>query len=616
MTKFYPLSALAVACAIAPAQAQELPLEETVVVSSRVAMPLRHLGTSVSVLDAADIRQAGFNSLYDVLREAPGIGASANGGAGKPATLRIRGEEGYRTLVLLDGIDISDTTSTQSSPRMEHLMSKGVQRVEILRGPQGMMYGADAGGVIKISSFTPEEGFGGEASAEAGRYGTSDLSASLGLRGDSGDVSLSVSDFDTDGFNARDTDTDPADNDGYENTTVHAKAGWNIGEKFRVEGVVHDIDGANQYDNCYTNSFSPSNDCSNEYEQTAWRAAARYTGERFTHELSYADSQTDKQDYTEGEPTFGSEGGLERSAYQGSARFSDALQLVYGAEIKTESIDNGSFLHERDQIGYYLEYQGGFADTLFVTAGLRHDDNDDFGQHNSWRISGAWLIPASIGQFKVHGSAGTGFRAPSLYEIAYNQRPGVYPPAADTELKEETSQGYDLGLTWYGENGSTLEATWFDQRVDDGIYFDLITYSGYLQASGESSSSGVEMLAEIPIMDSLLFNANYTYNDSEQADGAPRARRPKHLANVGVKWLPMDERLVLSASLRGSYDAEDTDGTSLDDYQVLDLNASWRILGGLTIYGRVENALDEDYQEVPTYNTSGAAAYAGVRYEF
>ena len=160
------LGLLAAACTI-PAAADS-PLEEIVVTSSRVPMPLREVGTSMSVLDDTTLTRLGFNSLFDALRTQPAVSVSNTGGTGKAATLRIRGEEGYRTLVLLDGIDISDTSSPQVSPRMEQLMSAGIQRVEILRGPQGLMYGADAGGIVNISTLAPEPGFSGDVSAEAG----------------------------------------------------------------------------------------------------------------------------------------------------------------------------------------------------------------------------------------------------------------------------------------------------------------------------------------------------------------------------------------------------------------------------------------------------------------
>lgn len=593
------------------------PLEEVVVTSSRIPMPLREVGTSISVVTQQEITDLGFTSLYDVLRTQPGVSVTNTGGTGSAAALRIRGEEGYRTLVLLDGIDISDTSGPQVSPRFEQLLSSGVQRVEILRGPQGLMYGADAGGVVNISTIAPTDGFGGEVSAEGGRYGSQQLSGNLGGGNDTVDFNLSGTDFRTDGFNARTTDTAPQDDDGYDNSTANARLGYNATENLRLSLVGRSVEGKNRFDDCFTvDTFAATDRCRDQYEQQAWRVAADYEVGRFSHQLAYTGNDTDRKFYADGQPSFRTKGELERSSYLGSFSASEGLRLVYGVDLETESLDDGSLDESRDQSGYYLEYQGGFGDRLFITAGTRYDDNDDFGSHTSYRLSGAYLFALAGGELKLKGAYGTGFRAPSLYEIAYNNGSFAYPPASDTTLKEEQSKGYDFGLSWLADSGLYLEAVYFDQRVEDEIYFDLANYSGYLQRSGDTDSSGVELVADWPLLATLSLSANYTFNNTETSSGASRPYRPERLANLGLNWRTLAGKLVLGASWRLSEDAQDIDGTALDDYQLLELTASYQLFANLQLYGRLENALDEDYEEVPTYNTSGAAGYAGLRYTF
>jgi vitamin B12 transporter len=588
-------------------------LEEVVVTSSRVAMPLRQVGTSISVVTAGDIQARGFSSLVDVLRNQPAVGVTSTGGAGKLTSLRIRGEEGYRTLVLMDGINISDTASPQYSPRMEHLLSAGIERVEILRGPQGLMYGADAGGVVNITTTAPADGFGGDVSAEAGRYGTQQLAANLGFGSESFDGNLSVTDFETDGFNARTTDTDLRDHDGYENTTVHGRLGWNLTEQFRLQIVGREVKGENEYDGC---SFPTTNDCRDDFEQQLWRASARYDAGRFSNELAYDSSEMSRDYYTDGAFSFSSEGELEKWSYLGSFQGSEVLRFVYGVDLQTESRLDAGNTQERDNDGYYLEYQGELSQRLSVTAGIRYDDNDDFGSETTWRASGAYLIPAGGGDIKLRATYGTGFRAPSLYEVAYNDGPFAFPPASEVSLDAETSRGYDLAVSWHGDGGLYLEAVYFDQRVENDIFFDLAGFSGYLQDDGESSSNGVELIADWALLDNLSLSGNYTYNDTEQADGSPRIYRPEHLANLGITWLLLDQRLRLGLNARLSQDAVDTVGAPTDDYEVVDVNARYQVTDGLSLYGRIENLLDATYEEIPTYNSSGLAAYAGVRYSF
>ena len=592
-------------------------LEEIVVTSTGVAMPLREVGTSISVIDQEEIERLGFISLYDVLRTQPGVSVTNTGGAGSATSLRIRGEEGYRTLVLLDGIDISDTSGPQVSPRFGQLLSSGVQRVEILRGPQGLMYGGDAGGVVNVTTIAPSDGFGGEVSAEGGRYGAQQLSGNVGGGNDTVDFNLSGADYSNDGFNARSTDTVVRDDDGYDNSTVNARIGYQATQALRFTLVGRDVDGNNRYDDCYTvDTFEPTDRCRDKYEQQAWRLAGDYRAGRFEHQLAYTGNDTDRKFFSDGQTGFRARGTLERIGYLGNFRYSDDLRLVYGAERQQESMDDGSTDASRDQYGYYFEYQGGFSDRLFVTAGTRFDDNDDFGTHTSYRLSSAYLIPLAGGELKLKGTYGTGFRAPSLYEVAYNSGSFAYPPASETTLREEKSKGYDLGLSWGADSGLYLEAVYFDQKIEDEIYFDLANYSGYLQRDGTTDSNGVELSVAWPIVASLSLTANYTFNNTETAAGQSRPYRPEHLANLGLSWRTLADTLVLGAAWRLSQDAEDVDGSQLDDYQLLELSASYQLLPSLQLFGRLENALDEDYQEVPTYNTSGAAGYAGVKYTF
>lgn len=617
MKRFTPILPVLLSATSAVAQEPTSPLEEVVVTSSRVAMPLRQVGTSVTVISRDEIQQRGFNSLYEILRSQPAVAASNAGGLGSTTSVRIRGEEGYRTLVLIDDIDISDSSGTQVSPRFEQLLSSGIQRVEILRGPQGLMYGADAGGVISISSLAPESGLAGQVSAEAGRYGTQQYAGHIGGNNETVDFSLSVADLESDGFNARTTDTTLRDDDGYSNTTVHARLGWNVSEDLRLGLVARDVEGDNEFDACFTvDSFSPTNDCSDDFDQQVWRVVGNYDHGSLTHELAYSENETDREFFSDGRSSFAAEGSLDKISYLGSFKAGDDIQLVYGADLETETIDDGTFDEERDQDGYYLEYQGSFNDSLFVTAGARYDDNDDFGSHTSYRLSGAWLTALGDGELKLKGSYGTGFRAPSLYEISYNAGGFAFPPASETELDAEESAGFEVGIAWSGSSGLYLEANYFDQTIDDEIFFDLAGFSGYLQSSGETESTGIEIIANWPLLESLSLSGNYTYNDAETEAGSARAFRPEHLANLGVNWRPWAGRITLGLNARVSRDAEGSDGAPLDDYELLDLNASFAILESLEVYGRVENLLDEDYEEVPTYNTSERAAYAGIRFSF
>ncbi len=604
------IAALTLAVAAAQPVIADNQMEEVVVTSSRVPTPLRQIGTSVSVVTQTDIEQLGYNELYNVLRTQPGVQVSNQGGPGSITSLRIRGEESYRTRFYLDGIDISDTSSPQTTPRVEQILSSGVQRVEILRGPQGLMYGADAGGVVNVSTIAPEEGFNGSVSAEGGRYDTQQYSGNINGGNGTVDFSLSAADYDSDLYNARTIDTDIRDDDGYENTTLHGRLGWNVTEDLRLSLVARDVEGETAYDGCFTVAdFAPSNACTDEFEQEAYRVAGNYRTERFTHEVFYTSNEITRKNYTEGEFAFGNGGELERTGYLGSFTANDSLKLVYGVDLLDESLDDSS-IDDREQEGYYAEYQGGFGNHFFVTAGARYDDTDDYGSTTTYRLSGAYLLPLAGGEMKLRATYGTGFRTPSLFEI--NNNGFSFDPVP--ELDDEESEGYDLGVSWAGSS-LYVEAVYFDQEITDEIFYDNADFV-YRQRTGDTESQGVELFGSWAVLESLSIDGNYTYTDSQDINGDPRPRRPEHMANLGVQWTTLSDRLTLGLHARLSQDAVDVDGTEMDDYEVLDLNASFQVLEGLELFGRVENVTDEDYEEVSTYNTSGAAGYVGLKYSF
>lgn len=591
------------------------PLDEIIVVASRIPLSLRRIGTSVSLLDAAAINAHGNLNLAAVLRQSVAMAASSNGGAGQPLSLRVRGEEGYRTLALLDGLRLSDASATQVGPMLEHVMSSGINRVEILRGPQGLSYGADAGGVLNISSRSGTEGLQAALDAQAGKFGSNQLSANLGGAAGAADFFVSASRMVTDGFNTFAADTSFADHDGYQNDTVHLRAGLDLSEQWRVEVVQRSVDGETRHDNC----FSPTNgghDCRTAFQQQASRLALTSTGAAFSHALSYNLNATDRAGYSSGAFSYGAKGELERWEYSGSATELPGFTLVWGADLEA-ALNNGM---GRDNTGVYLEYLSDFSDTLYFTAGLRQDDNDDFGTNTSHRVSGAWLIDmANEATLKFKSSIGTGLRAPSPYEIQYNSGSWAYPPASLVTLTQETSAGWEGGVEFVQGNSLQLEAVYFDQDVEDAIYFDLIAYSGYLQEIGTSSSKGVELSAAVGLGAHWRVTGNFTFNDTARPNGLQRLRRPKQLINAGLSWYGLEnQRLNLNAFLRASRDAIDGAVTlvKLADFAVVDLAANYRVSDTLQLYGRVENALDEEYQEVIGYNTAGRAAYVGFQLNY
>lgn len=588
--------------------------EEVIITSSRVEQPLREVATSVSVITREDLELKGYTSLSDALRTQGSIGVSNQGGTGAVTSLRIRGEEGYRTLVMIDGVDMSDPTGVQVAPLVQNLVNtQDIERIEILRGPQGFLYGADAGGVINVITQSGADGFSGNASAETGADGTMNLGGSIMGGSETMNFSLSVKDTYTDGFNARSDDTALQDDDGAKNTSVHFKGGLSLSPDLVATLVYRDIDAESEYDSCFTAGSALSNDCLGRTDHETARLSLDYATGALDHTLAYAVTNVQRDYFTESALSYGTEGETSQVEYVGSFALSEEQQLVFGSDYQKDEITATGSESDQDQLGFFAEYQSGFNDALFITAGLRHDDNSDFGKHTSYRTSAAYVQDLASGDsIKYRATYGTGFRAPSLSEVAYN----AGPFGNGVALEEETSEGFDLGIDYLMQNGAEVQLTYFDQEIENEIFFDLVTFAGYLQAGDTSGSRGVETALEYPVNSLVTLIANHTYNKTEDSTGTVRVRRPRHLANLGVELALLDERLSLLANVRMARDAVDNGEVALDDYEVIDLSANYILANGLEAFGRIENLADEDYEEVTGYNTRSRSFFAGMRYRF
>jgi vitamin B12 transporter len=593
--------------------------EIVVVTATKIKRKLNETGSSVTVISADEIKRKGAVFVTDVLRDVPGVSVTQTGGPGGQAAVRLRGEEGYRTLLLLDGMKLSDPSGTQVLMNFADLLARDIEKIEILRGPQALLYGADAiGGVISITTKRGQAGTQMGASFEAGSFGV--RQGTMSFRGSEGiaDWSLGASGFDNQGISAQPgIEPDP-----YTNATLHGVLGFSLSENSRLEVVLRYTDAEAQFDRFDFALLTSDTDNVLFTQQFASRLALNLNdlGGGISLSLAAIYLNQSRADYSNGAPfIFGSRFDSERTRLEALGRWEIATgqDIVLGADFEDEAATTDSLAKGRTIIGAFAEYQGRLTQNTFLTAGLRHDAHEQFGEHLSWRATLAHRIELS-GELDLtaRASAGTGFRAPSLFELFDGF-------SGDPTLQEEKAAGWDLGLEFdWRQQGVNIAVTYFQQTVEDEIRFDPNLFI-YVQNLSDTHSWGVETSASARLFDSLRMSAAYTYNEAtvgslDAENGFARPRRPRHLGSVSLDYAFDEARGNLNATLQTAAKHQDgffTFRSNLDGRAVFNLAARYRLEDWLTVTLRGQNIFDERYEEASGYNASRAGVFAGMELE-
>ena len=590
-------------------------IEETVVVADRVDTAITSLAVSVNVLDRELISALGSATLPQLLKSQVGISTTQNGGIGAVSGIRVRGQDAFRTRVLIDGIDISDPSSPQIAPRMEHVLAPSLERVEVLRGTQGLLWGADAGGVISLTSRRATEQPSIAVSAERGGYGfeTESIVASSGATY-LGEMTAVLNHVGMDGFNALKSDTQLADNDGYDNDSYRLSyttpqwQGWSATISAREVDATTDYDGCGRFDESF--SFISSNDCSDGYNNETRAVVVRHAGDGNSTQISVSESDSDRAYFTDGLFQFALKGSNEQMSASHNRTLTENYDLTVGVDLDEQSYDDGfGTARSRDNEAIFMNVKRA-TNKVTLSAAVRTDDNDDFGRFTSWRITA--LTETGFDGVALKTAYGTGFRAPSPYEVGSNQSPFALPEARETALKEEQSEGWEMGLRG-NQNHLSWELTYFDQEVSDAIvysYNPALFAGGYLQIPGTSQFSGVEATAAWEIGEGVTLEGFVTDLSADDANGNDLPYRPETTAQVSARYSAAKIDWLLLA--RYTSDRSDGFGTRLNEYTVMDGSFRYAITDELNVSVRAENVTNEGYSDIVGYRSAGRTFYVGL----
>ncbi len=623
MTRFLITTVSTIALCAGAAHAQGVPTDETTllerisVTANRTATETGKVGSTISVVTEEEIEQKSFVTVTDYLTGLPGINFSQSGGRGTSGNIYVRGLPGAYVKTFYNGIDISDVTGTQVQTSYQYFLTGGVSSIEVLKGSQSTLYGSTAiAGVVDIQSLGDiEEGLHHSVHVEGGTDGT--VRGQYGLSGakDGSRFAASITGFHTDGISSLPGGTE---RDGFDNLTIDVAAEHRVNDIVTIFGSLLFIDALAEFDNNFPVD-QPNDPVSNEaVESLGARVGARFDSPdgRLTNMIAY---QTFKSDRLTQFGTFIApyEGERNKIDYQGSFEATDRLLLQYGADYERQSAEaEGTTLGEIDLTGVWTQASFEPLDDLIFTAGVRHDQHSTFGGYTSYRGTVSYLVPGT--DARLHSSLGTGFRAPSLYEL--------YAPflVGNTALTPETSASFDIGVEYSFLGGDLVtDLTYFRIETDDLIDFVFdgnFPFGGYYdQVDGRSRSEGVEASFKYRINDALQLGGSYTYTDaivpSQTGPGFDRRSRiPAHVAILSAIYTPA-EKWTISGDVRFVADTVERN-IPLDDYVLVNAKVAYQVTDSAEVYLRGENLLNQDYQTARGYNTPGFGAFAGFKAKF
>lgn len=528
---------------------------------------------SVTVIDEATIRQQDPIEITDLLRGQPGVNVNSNGSFGKTTGVSIRGAGNSGTLLMIDGIRLRSATAGGAA--WQFLDPRMFDRIEIVRGPAGSLYGADAvGGVVQL--FAPEGEGGPTPSVTLGGGSFDTHRASASFSGSQGGTRYHVaaSHLKTDGIALR----EGGDKKGYDNTSALVRASQQLGDKAKVGVLALRARGNSEY-------IGGNNDY---VQQVAGAYGEVEFTDNWTSRLTLSEARDDLQDFSDFPGEF--------NTTTRTARLENTLtlgdhQLIVGAEHLQDKVDSTTRYDKdsRDNTAVFAQGLLDFSPVIFQAA-LRHDDNQAYGN----KLTGSLAMGYEIDEnHTARASYGTAFRAPNFNEL-------YYPGFSNPDLDPETSKSYELGLRGqYSVGYWDLSA--YQTDVKKLIANEFIGGKYLPYNVNKARLRGVEFAAGTSIYDWDLRAAVSWSDPEDRATG----KRLRHEASQAMR-LDADHR-VGDWELGGSvvaenYRYEDADNSRrLGGYGLVDLRATWHFAPAWFARINVNNVFDKDY--VTAYNT-------------
>ena len=600
------------------AQGDQLPLptddiETITVTAERQAVPLNEVGSSIEILDAQDLAKGQYVFVLDALETLPGVSISQNGTFGGFAAVRIRGALSEQTLVLIDGVIVNDPSAPGGGFNFATLSPFDIERIEVLKGPQSTLYGSDAiGGVINIITKTPESGTAVNGRFEAGSFATFTGSGGLAIGRPKGSLRLSASAITSDGISKADKRDGNTEKDGYEALTLSARGQYSLSPIVSFLVSARYVASQAEFDGFGFPTGVVDADQEADSDEITLNASADLTllGGRLQNRFSFLFSRIERENFAAGTSTFAAEGERRGFAYRGLLNARKLGSIAFGA--KTEETRFETSFDAPAEFTINSLYANWFvkpASKLSFSAGVRLDDHERFGNATTFRVTANYYDQDS--GWRLRGNYGEGFKAPSPFQLVFACCGAMAP---NSDLQPESSKAWEIGIEKALRSDDVrFSATYFRRTTSNLIDFSFA--AGIYENVTRSRAKGIELGLELALRRDLFLSANYTYLTArDRSSGLQRARVPKSSAFARLDWRASRK---MNTSLSFTYNGKESDAFgTVGQWVRLDLKASYSLSEKIELFGRIDNLLDENYQDVFGFGTPGISAFGGLRVRY
>lgn len=583
-------------------------VDEVVVTATGLPRPLGEVGSSISVVTAQDIAVKQDDFAHQALARLAGFSFDQDGDVG---FLRIRGFDRQYATILVDGVNIGDAADPQGAAELAHLFTEDIARIEVLRGSQSVLYGSNAiAGTVNIMTQRAQEGLEGQWKLESGseRSRRSSFSLSGGAGPVSGRVSLGA------------LDKEPksefkfgSENEDHEALTLSGRLDIAASDTVSVAMVGRYLKAATDHDGYDPDTYAPVDGWFGTDTQAASGhvAVTSLLGDgRLELTIRAGLSQRRRDSYEQIGPHYWYDGERSTVSVTGKAMVTSELGLFFGHERQREEFAQAGLAQkELDHEASFIMGQVDITPNAHASLGLRRDDHEKFGSHDSWRFALAYHFQPNI---ILRAARGTGFRAPSLYELFGEDPFCLGGLCGNQALEPEKSVSSDVGLEWstpHAKLGLNLYRIAINNRIEY-VGPPPSFLGNYQNVMGKSMSEGLEVSGALNWWGWRLA-ANISYTDPRNADGTIRNKQPRQLLNFeadhdfadgkgsfGMSWRHVGHRYIY--------------GTRQEDYGLAQLRLKWRFRENITALLRAENILDDDYEVATGKSTPGRSIFLGL----